>query len=175
MEKALKILNEMKRKKIIGQYAIGGGVAAIRYMESILTYDVDIFFIPSTPDALLLDMTPMITFLKSKGGKAEKECVILEGTPIQLIAVYNDLVTEGVKKAVPVTYGSVKSRILRKEHVLALMLQTGRPKDFLRMGQMFQEAPPLKAVWMRLVEKYDLIKLWNRYMEKYGDPFKKGK
>ena len=83
MEKALKILNEMKRKKIIGQYAIGGGVAAIRYMESILTYDVDIFFIPSTPDALLLDMTPMITFLRSKGGKADKECIILEGTPIQ--------------------------------------------------------------------------------------------
>jgi hypothetical protein len=172
MEKALKILNEMKRKKLISAYAIGGGVAAIRYMESVLTYDVDIFFIPTTPDALLLDMTPLIEFLKTKGGKADKECVILEGVPVQLIPAYNDLVVDAVNKAEPVMYGKVKTRILRKEHVLAIMLQTGRPKDLLRMGQLFEQAPPAMAGWIRLLKKYGLIEKWKRYWEKANEPRK---
>ncbi len=42
----------------MGPYAIGGGVEAIWHRESVLTYTVDIFFIPITPDALSLYMTP---------------------------------------------------------------------------------------------------------------------
>ena len=175
MEKALKILNEMKRKKLIGPYAIGGGVAALRYMETVLTYDVDIFFIPSTPDELLLDMSPLIAFLSSKGGKADQECVILEGTPIQLIAAYNDLVEEAVRKALPVTYGSVKTRILRKEHVLAIMLQTGRPKDRLRLGQLLEQSPPDARVWGRLLKKYGLMDQWKRFKESSGEPGQAGR
>ena len=37
MEKALAVLNEMERAGGIGQYAIGGAVAAIFYMEPVLT------------------------------------------------------------------------------------------------------------------------------------------
>jgi len=33
----------MQKKKVIAKYAIGGGIAAIFYMEPMLTYDLDIF------------------------------------------------------------------------------------------------------------------------------------
>lgn len=173
MEKALRIINEARRKRLIGKCAIGGGVAAIRYMESVLTYDVDIFFLPIVPDAPLMDMTPLISFLRSKGGRADGAHVIFEGTPVQLIPAYNDLVVEAVNKAVTVSYGKVKAKILGKEYVAAIMLQTGRPKDKIRLGQMFQQSPPKKTEWMRLVRKYDLIGKWKRYTEQFGEPFEK--
>jgi len=173
MEKALGIINEARRKRLIGKWAIGGGVAAIRYMESVLTYDVDIFFMPMDPDTPLMDMTPLVSYLRSKGGKADGAHVVLEGTPVQLIPAYNDLVVEAVNKALTVSYGKVKAKILGKEHVMAIMLQTGRPKDFIRLRQMFQQSSPNKGQFIRLIKKYDLTGQWARFMKNYGAPDEK--
>jgi hypothetical protein len=46
MEKALGVIEEMARLGVIKAYAIGDGIAATYYIEPILTYDLDIFFIP---------------------------------------------------------------------------------------------------------------------------------
>lgn len=39
----LKVINGLRRDKIIVDYAIGGGIATVFYVEPILTYDLDIF------------------------------------------------------------------------------------------------------------------------------------
>jgi hypothetical protein len=44
LKKTLKVLNDLKKKGIIKDYAIAGGIATIFYVEPILTYDLDIFF-----------------------------------------------------------------------------------------------------------------------------------
>ncbi|MCR4395938.1 MAG: hypothetical protein NUW07_04280 [Candidatus Saccharicenans sp.] len=46
MERALAVIEEMTHLGIIKSYAIGGGIAATYYIEPVLTYDLDIFFIP---------------------------------------------------------------------------------------------------------------------------------
>lgn len=47
MEATIRIINEMRKKKVIGTYAIGGAVAMIFYVEPVLTYDLDVFvFLP---------------------------------------------------------------------------------------------------------------------------------
>jgi hypothetical protein len=46
MEKTLQVIEEMTRLGIIKAYAIGGGIAATYYIEPVLTYDLDIFFLP---------------------------------------------------------------------------------------------------------------------------------
>jgi len=43
MERTLKVLNELERSGIIETYAIGGGIAAIFYIEPVLTYHLDVF------------------------------------------------------------------------------------------------------------------------------------
>ena len=45
MKKTLKIINELQQQGLIKNFAIGGGIATIFYVESILTYDLDVFFI----------------------------------------------------------------------------------------------------------------------------------
>ncbi len=54
MEKTLAILNQLEHEGIIGRYAIGGAVAATRYIEPIQTYDLDIFvMLPVAPSELV--------------------------------------------------------------------------------------------------------------------------
>ncbi len=55
MKETIKIINELKKKGLIENYAIGGGIAAIFYIEPILTYDLDVFIIPSEKVERLLE------------------------------------------------------------------------------------------------------------------------
>jgi len=38
------VLDEMRRRSVIGDYAVGGAVAASLYVEPISTFDLDVFF-----------------------------------------------------------------------------------------------------------------------------------
>jgi len=138
LEKALRVINELKKSGLIGAYAIGGGIAATYYIEPILTYDLDIFFIPQAEG---LDMlSPVYKELKKRGYSPEKELVIIEGIPVQFIPVYNVLVREAVETAKESTYQRVKTRIVRPEYLLAIALQTNRSKDRERAIQLLSQA-----------------------------------
>ena len=43
MKEALRVINEMRDAGIIGNYAIGGAIGAIFYLEPIETHDLDVF------------------------------------------------------------------------------------------------------------------------------------
>ena len=40
MKKTPKVINELKERGLIDDYAIGGGIAALFYIEPFLTYDL---------------------------------------------------------------------------------------------------------------------------------------
>jgi len=67
--------------------------------------------------------------LKKKGFKTEREHVLIQGVPVQFIPVYNDLVKEAVQYSEEVKYGRIKTKVLGLEYLIAVMLQTNRPKD----------------------------------------------
>ena len=48
--KVLRELNILKRKRIVKDYAIGGGIAKNYYLEPQFTYDLDIFILIDTMD-----------------------------------------------------------------------------------------------------------------------------
>lgn len=43
MEKTIQIINQLKEEKLILDYAIGGAIASIFYIEAATTFDLDIF------------------------------------------------------------------------------------------------------------------------------------
>jgi hypothetical protein len=49
-------------------------------------------------------------------------------------------VKEAVQYSVEVKYGRIKTRILGLEYLIAVMLQTYRPKDRERLVKVFEEA-----------------------------------
>jgi len=81
MDKAIKVINEMQSKCIVKKYAVGGAVAAIFYVEPILTYDLDVFFEPPEGNDGLLVLSPVYDYLKGKGYKTEKEHILIDGIP----------------------------------------------------------------------------------------------
>ncbi len=155
MDKALKVVHGLHRSGIIKDYAIGGGIAATYYIEPILTYDLDIFFIPTEEGIDIL--APVYEELKKRGYRLEKELVIIEGTPVQFIPVYNELIKEAVENAVESMYKRVKTSILRPEYLLAIALQTNRSKDRERAIQLLNQAKLNSKSLHSLLRKYGLV------------------
>jgi len=169
MEKTLKVLNELERKKIIEKYAIGGGIATIFYMEPVLTYDMDVFiFLPHTSSGLI-SLSPVYEYLRNKGYKAHQEHLMIEGVPVQFIPAYNALVEEAVKEAREIRYKRTKTRVLRVEHLLAIMLQTNRLKDRTRMAQLLEEAKVETGYLMEILVQHGLRERWDEFRNQFHE------
>lgn len=66
---------------------------------------------------------------EKKSYKPYKEHIVIEEIPVQFIPVYNELVKEAVENSADEKYGKTKTRILKAEYLIAIMLQTFRSKD----------------------------------------------
>jgi hypothetical protein len=104
MDKAIKVINEMQSKGVIKKYAVGGAVAAIFYVEPMLTYDLDVFFVPSKENDGLLALSSLYDYLKGRGYKVEKEHILIEGIPVQFLPIYNELIEGAVDNAAQLNY-----------------------------------------------------------------------
>ena len=140
MEATLKVLNELEREGVIARYAIGGAVGAIFYMEPFLTYDLDVFVLLPQTAGGLLTLTPIYEALKQRGCVEEGECLLIEGMPVQFLPAYNALLEEALAEARETPYAETLTRVLRPEHLAAIMVQTGRDKDRPRFSTFMQEA-----------------------------------
>jgi len=69
MEGALLVIEDMARLGIIRPYAMGGGIDATYYIEPILTYDLDILFIPVKESLDVL--APIYEFARERGYQFE--------------------------------------------------------------------------------------------------------
>lgn len=156
MEKTIKVINKIQKEGLIKKYAMGGGIATIFYVEPILTYDLDIFFIPSKKERTLTILSPIYKWLKARGYKTYKEHIVIEGIPVQFIPVYNELIEDAVKEAVEIKYKNTKTLVIRAEHLIAIMLQTFRPKDKERIIKILDEAEINMNHLMEILQKYNL-------------------
>jgi hypothetical protein len=129
----------MVKTGTIESYAIGGAVAAIYYVEPFDTVDLDVFVQVRGEGSEIMILAPIYEYLIEQGYQAKGEFIYIEGVPVQFLPVFNALTDEAVKKAQEVTFGRVKTRVMRAEHLVAIMLDTGRTKDYLRIN-MFLEA-----------------------------------
>jgi len=156
MEKALRVIEEMTRLGIIKAYAIGGGIAATYYIEPILTYDLDIFFIPVKEG--LDELAPIYDFARKHGYVEEAEAVIIEGFPVQFIPAYNELVREAVSEAITVKYRDIEVKLVRAEYLTAIALQTGRAKDRERALRLLESEAIDRDMLTRILKRHGLLK-----------------
>lgn len=163
MEETLKVLNELESKGLVQRYAIGGAMAAIFYIEPVLTYDMDVFVFLPPSKSKLTSLSPIYRFLKEKGYREDKEHVGVEGIPVQFIPAYNPLVEEAVEQAKQVSYKGVNTRVLRPEHLLAIMLETNRPKDRARMTLFLEEAEIDSDKLAKVIQRHGLSRKWELF------------
>jgi hypothetical protein len=161
MEKTLRVLNEMERAGVIQRYAIGGAVGAIFYMEPILTYALDIFVELPTAGSGLLSLSQVYEYLRVQGYPEERECINIEGVPVQFLPAFNPLIQEAVAEAREMTFEQTWTRVLRAEHLVATMLQTGRSKD--RLASFIAEATLNEIYLAGVLERHSLTAKWQEW------------
>ncbi len=172
MEKTLAVINQLEKDGVIGRYAIGGAVAATRYIEPIQTFDLDIFVVlpvdsyPPSPSGLVL-ITPIYARLAQNGYMPQGESVVVEGWPVQFLPVHNELVKEALERAVSVDFGSTPTRVLSAEYLAAIMLETGRPKDHARLLQFFEHDVIDQPVLDDIVLRHDLTAQWQSFQKRF--------
>jgi len=169
MRKAVAVLDELARRGIILRYAVGGGVAATFYVEPVLTYDMDVFVILPPSEGALVSLEPLYSSLASMGFLPEREHVVAGGIPVQLIPAYNDLVLEAVDNAVQLPLGDSQVSVVRVEYLVAIMFQTGRPKDIARAAMVLGQAEIDRDLLGRILRDHGLKEKWQERQEILGE------
>jgi hypothetical protein len=170
LHRTIPVLNEMERLGIIKRYAIGGAVAAFLYIEPGTTYDLDIFMAWEPSPSELMTMEPIYAFLQERGYKAGHEAIMVEGWPVQFLPPGTPLVEEALSQSLAIELGGVPTRIFSKEHLMAICLETGRPKDYARLVQFVEEGLPDMSRFMDIVSRSGLLPKWERFRNRFLTP-----
>jgi hypothetical protein len=179
MKQTLDVINRMEADGVIGRYAIAGAVAAYNYIEPALTNDLDILVSFDNPVAegqpSLISLNPIYSYLKKKGYEEHsEEGIVIEGWPVQFLPVASELDVEALAEAVDVDIeinkaeGSVRSRMLRPEHIVANALRIGRPQDFIRIAQFLHENALNFTSFCPLLDRYNLKDAWQSFCRRTG-------
>lgn len=161
LDNTLRVINSLEADGIIGRYAIGGAIGLVYYTEPAMTYDLDVFcYLPQ--DGALIDMGPLYSHLLELGYESKEEHVIIEGIPVQFLPPTTNLVEEALENAIEINVEGVATRILSYEHLLAIMVETGRPKDRARIVLALASREPDERVLEDILGRHELLEKWGR-------------
>jgi hypothetical protein len=156
MRDVFEVLNELKRDGVVEDYAVGGGMAFVFYVETIRTYDIDVFVFLPPQDGPIIQMTPLYADLKRRGFEPHREHVMIHGVPVQFLPSYNELVDDAIKTSQPIEYEGVEVRVVRPEHLIALALQTGGEIRRERVNLLTTATDVDEEVVRELLKRYEI-------------------
>ena len=156
MEKTIKVINELIEDGIIKHYAIGGAIASTFYIEPVATYDLDVFFTFDDNQNKIISLEPIYQWMEKRGYKTSMEYIIIEGVPVQLIPVYNDLIREAVLNSIEKKFNKTTVNVITPEYLIAIMLQTFRAKDKERILRFLEEVKINYSALKKLLMKFSL-------------------
>ena len=158
------IINQMEADGVVERYALGGAVGATFYLEPMATLDVDIFvgFKPQ-PGQILVSLSPIFDYLKTRGGVVEGEYIRIAGWPVQFLPPANPLVEEALADAVTMDVEGTPVRVFTAEHLAAIALQTGRAKDKTRLLQFIESGALETKRFQAILTRHSLVDRWREF------------
>jgi hypothetical protein len=134
----LRAANDLATLGLIEDWALGGALAAIYYIEPFTTYDADIFFIPADK-GLTAGIPTIYARLKAQGWQVDRDHLLCQGFPVQFLAA-SGLAEEAVRQAEQIEFEGVSAKVFSAEHIIVIAASVGRQKDKARIEQLFQQA-----------------------------------
>lgn len=175
--RAIEVVAELAERRVVGSYAIVGAVAAIYYIEPMLTEDLDILIsvdsFEKRASGLLL-LGPIEQALEDMGYAERTEVgVSIEGWPVQFLPVASLLDEEALAQAVEIDIAdpggqAIKARCLRAEHVVAVALKVGRLKDLVRIQAFLEQRAVDLARLKSVLERHNLMGTWQAFCLRAG-------
>ena len=170
VEKVCEVLERLVAGGTLKNYAVGGATAAGFHGEPLATLDVDVFvFAEADTGSVLVTMEPVFAELAQLGFREfEKECVLIHGLPVQFLTVSSPLEAEAVSEARQVDWDGKRLRVMCPEHLAALALRTGRPKDRGRLLYLLDLPDFDRPLFEGIVQRHGLGDVWTRWQRELG-------
>lgn len=167
MKKVFEILNQMTKDGELDDYAIGGAIGAVFYIEPFATQDIDVFVMMDTDSSGLVANMPGWDYLRVLGyNEIRGEAIVVEGWPVQFLPVSNALEQEAYLNASVLDFEGVPVRVVLAEHLVALMLKTGRLKDLVRVQMFLAQEAVDEAILLDIIRRHGLEKEWTNFKTK---------
>ena len=171
LRKTFCVINQMRDDGVIGEYAVAGAVAALYYVEPALTEDLDIMIsIENLGSSGIVTLEPLFSYLRDRGyTEWRKEGLVVEGWPVQFLPVTDALDKEALGQALEVEIEpgqnseAVKITILSAEHLAAIALRVGRPKDRERILRFVNEKVLDLRKFREIVRSHGMLPRWSRF------------
>jgi len=161
MKKVFQLLNAMVRDGEVQNYAIGGAIAAVFYVEPFSTQDVDVFVMMKTESTGLVTTIPGWDYLKDRGyTEIRGEAIVVEDWPVQFIPVSNPLEEEAYLNATTLDFEGEPVRVFLAEHLVAIMLRAGRLKDLARVQMFLSQQAIDHELLQDIIVRHKLEKEW---------------
>ena len=170
MKETLRVLNELKEKGRIKDYAICGGIAALRWTEPFFTQDLDIFVVleKEADKKGLIDLSPLYEYLKSRGWVWKGQWIMIGGVPVDIFPA-DPLEKEALEQAQEAEYEGVRTKVIVPEYLIALFLRAGRDKDLRKIEMLLEHCDIDRQKLEGILNRYNLNKKFKDFEEKrYG-------
>ena len=168
MEKVLQVLNRMQADGVIEKFAIGGGIAAIYYLQPHHTDDIDVFIPPVIlGQSGLVSLEPVYAYLEKLGYLPVKEGVLIEDWWVQFVPAFAALQEEAIAQARRVEYGETHTFIFSAEHLGAELLRSGRLKDQVRVIDLIESKKMDLKVFRDIINRHGLTEKWKEFVTRY--------
>jgi len=169
MQLVCDVLEELTTEGILRNYAIGGATAAGFHGEPLATLDVDVFVFLAGGDSPLVSLEPLFCSLREKGfGTFESEALIIHGLPVQFLTASGALEEEAVRDALSVEWDGHRMRIMRPEHLAAIAMTVGRPKDRARVVYLVSLEGFDESRFQEILSRHNLLSRWDEWASALG-------
>ena len=87
---------------------------------------------------------------------------------MQFLPVFTPLLAEALSQAVEIEFKKTPTRVMRAEHLVAVMLETGRAKDLARIIQFLEEGAVELSALGRVLARHGLAEKWLGFRDRFN-------
>ena len=170
MQAVCDVLETLLSDASISRYAIGGATAAGFHGEPLATRDIDVFvFLHPQPGQLLVTLEPVFRRLETMGfHEFDEEGLLIHGFPVQFLAASPGLETEAVEQAMVFDWDGHRARVMAPEHLAAIALTVGRPKDRARLVYLVALPSFDRGKFTDILKRHGLEHRWQSWSSALG-------
>jgi hypothetical protein len=158
LAEAVTAIEDLKNRRLIEDYAVGGAMAQVFWAEAIPTFDLDVLVLIADTGSLLVDLGPFYEWATERGYEVSSEHIVIAGMPVQLMPAPTELSQAAVRAAKTLDYNGLPIRVVSPEYLICLWLE-GSAKTVRRKERAYalRETGVVDEQLLReLMERYKL-------------------
>ena len=112
----------------------------------------------------MISLEPLYTRLAGLGfSEFEEEGLLIHDFPVQFLSASPGLETEAVREALALEWENHRVRVIRAEHLAAIALSTGRPKDRARLVYLAELPSFERPRFQIILDRHNLAERWTEW------------